>query len=620
MPSPYTEDALVQQTTADYLEQILGWESVYAYNKETFGPQGTLGRESNRDVVLTRYLREALVRLNPHFPDSAYDDALKHMVQVSSSQTLLATNKEKYLLLRDGVPVTYRKLSGERVKQSLRVVDFDAPENNHFLCVRELWIRGDLYQRRADILCFLNGIPVIFMELKNIHRRVREAYEKNFKDYLDTIPHLFHHNAFVVFANGIDAKLGSLTSRFEHCHEWKRLEEEAEGVVSMETLLKGVCAKASILDILENFILFDESSGKMRKIIARNHQFLGVNRAIAAVQNRAALDGKLGVFWHTQGAGKSYSIIFFTRKVHRKLGGDFTFLLLTDREDLDTQLYKTFAGCGVVDHDRDPCRAADGAHLGRLLSLQKTHVFSLIQKFHQDVTDTGGYTQRDNIIVITDEAHRTQYGNLALNLRNALPSASYMGFTGTPLFAYDEITRRVFGEYVSMYDFQRAVEDRATVPLYYDARGEKLHIVTQELNERVAATFASYDDLDSNEEAKLEKDLRREYHILTAGHRLDLVARDFVQHYATAWESGKVMFLCIDKLTCVRMYDLITAHWQKHLATLKADLKNALDEQDENHRARQIAWMEETLAAVIISKEQGEVDKFRREDLEFIHK
>jgi len=473
-PTPYTEDTLVQQTTAEYLEQQLGWESVYAYNNEDFGPDSLLGRESDREVVLTRALRTKIEELNPGLPASAYEDAVRQIVAVSATQTLSATNREKYELIKDGVQVTFRNAKGERVRERLRLVDFEYPEKNVFLCVREMWVRGDLYRRRADIVGFVNGLPLLFMELKNVSKDIRAAYEQNFLDYKDTVPHLFYHNALVVLANGVDAKLGSLTSRFEHFHEWKRLAEDQPGVVDMETLLKGVCGKENFLDLVENFIVFDDSAGQSRKILARNHQFLGVNRAIEAVRDRKYRNGKLGVFWHTQGSGKSYSMVMFTRKVHRKLGGNFTFLVLTDRDDLDTQIYKTFAGCGVVDNDRDPCRASSGDNLTQLLTQHKSYVFSLIQKFNQIVIEGEAYTQRDDIIVITDEAHRTQYGTLALNMRNALPNASYIGFTGTPLFKDDEITRRVFGEYVSTYDFQRAVEDKATVPLYYDARGDKL--------------------------------------------------------------------------------------------------------------------------------------------------
>ncbi len=618
MNAQYTEDTLVQQTTADYLQQALDWDSVYAYNNETFGPDSLLGRSSDREVVLTRYLRTKIVEFNPGLPDGAYDDAIRQITETVSTQSLLATNRDKYALIKDGVQVTFRNENGERVRQRLRVIDFEQPANNSFLCVRELWLRGDLYRRRADIVGFVNGLPLLFMELKNVTKDIRIAYEKNLADYRDTVPHLFHYNAIIVLANGLDAKIGTISSRFEHFHEWKRLAEDEVGEVDMETLLKGVCDKINLIDLIESFIVFDESAGGKRKILARNHQFLGVNRALEAVRDRQTRNGKLGVFWHTQGAGKSYSMVMFTRKVHRKLGGNFTFLILTDRDDLDTQIYKTFAGCGLVDNDRDPCRASSREHLEELLHQHKSFVFSLIQKFHQDVDPDKGYSQRDDIIVITDEAHRTQYGRLALNLRNALPNASYIGFTGTPLFKDDEITRKVFGDYVSTYDFQRAVEDKATVPLYYDARGDKLGVATQDLNERVSVKLEELEIEDIDVQQRLEQELRREYHIITAEKRLDQIARDFVRHYSTAWESGKAMFICIDKITCVRMYNLITKCWDKRICELQAGLSAITDEQEEIQRQRQIAWMRETRAAVVVSEEQGEVDKFRRWGLDII--
>lgn len=477
-------------------------------------------------------------------------------------------------------------------------------------------MRGDLYRRRADIVGFVNGLPLLFIECKNIHKNLKAAFEKNFSDYLDTIPHIFHHNAIVMFGNGEQAKIGTITSKWEHFHEWKRLAEEEPGAVDMETLLKGICDKGNFLDLLENFILFDESRGEPKKILAKNHQFLGVNRAIEAVCKRKELHGKLGVFWHTQGAGKSYSMVMFTRKVHRKLGGNFTFLVLTDRDDLDSQIYKTFAGCGVVDNDQVQCRASSGNHLSQLLAEHKAYIFSLIQKFNQKVDPGEGYTQRDDIIVITDEAHRTQYGTLAENMRNALPHASFIGFTGTPLFKEDQITRKVFGDYVSTYDFQRAVEDKATVPLYYDARGEKLGVAIGDLNERVAEKLEEFEIDDINVEQRLEKELKREYHIITAEKRLDQVARDFVQHYSTAWENGKSMMVCIDKITCVRMYNLINSHWEERIAELEAGLSSTSDDQEEIYLKRQIEWMRETRAAVVVSEEQGEVDKFRKSGLD----
>ena len=616
MGMAYTEDTLVQKTTAEYFEQALGWVSVYAYNNETFGPVSLLGREHDREVVLTRDLREALDTLNPGLPKEAYDDAVRQVVDYSTSQTLLDTNRDKYAMIRDGVRVNMRNAKGEIEKPTLRLIDFDNPENNRFLVVRELWVRGDIYRRRMDLIGFVNGLPLLFIECKNIHKDLKKAFDGNLSDYKDTVPHIFHHNAVVMLANGEKAKIGSISSKFEHFHDWKRLHEEDAGVVDMETLLKGVCSKANFLDLVENFIVFDESSGKVAKIVGKNHQFLGVNRAIGALIDRKARLGKLGVFWHTQGSGKSYSMVFFTRKVHRKIGGNFTFLVCTDRDDLDRQIYNTFAGCGVVNNDRDPCRASSGEHLRALLGEHKTHVFTLIQKFNQDVNPEEPWSQRDDVIVISDEAHRTQYGRLSLNMRNALPEASFIGFTGTPLFKNDELTKKVFGDYVSTYDFQRAVDDGATVPLYYDARGEKLGIATTDLNEKIAEVLETADLEGIDAEQRLEDEIKREYHVLTAGKRLDAVAKDFVWHYSTSWETGKAMIVYIDKITCVRLHMLVEFYWGERIRELEQT--KAADDQEEQYLKRQIAWMKATKSAVVISEEQGEVERFRKWDLDVL--
>ena len=616
MTPPLNEDTLVQATTSDYLEDHLGWENVFAYNNETFGKEGLLGRESDKDVVLTRYLGEALVKFNPGLPVAAYQDALRQITEAPVTENTLQINYEQYEQVKNGVLVQFRNTKGELVKKRLKVFDFDIPENNHFLCVRELWVRGDLYRRRADIVGFVNGLPLMFIECKTIHKDIRHAFEQNLSDYKDTVPHLFHHNAFVILGNGVDAKIGSISSKFEHFNDWKRLAEGDPGVVDMETLLKGICNKSDFLDLFENYTLFDESKGKLVKIVARNHQFIGVNRSIEAVKNREERKGKLGVFWHTQGSGKSYSIVFFARKIHRKLGGNFTFLICTDREDLDKQIYNTFAGCGLVDNDQDPCRAGSGNHLQELLNLHKSFVFTLVQKFNKDVDPDDPYSDRDDIIVITDEAHRTQYGRLSLNLRNALPNASYIGFTGTPLFSDDEITRRVFGDYISTYDFQRAVEDKATVPLYYDARGEKLGIATSDLNEKIAAKLEEMEIDDQDVSERLERELKRDYHIITAKSRLGNIAEDFVEHYSTGWENGKAMMVCIDKVTCVKMQELILKKWQCKIVELEKQLLKLDDEQAIMDMERKLAWVRETIIAVVVSEEQGEVDKFRKWDLD----
>lgn len=622
-----TEDTLVQQVTADYLLNELQWDASVMGMYERLGKEGDFGRESEKDVVLTRYLGEKLIALNPGLPEAVYQEALRLVCEMPSSTNILAVNKEKYLLHKHGVEVSYLNDKGDRVKKRLRLFDFDNYENNHFLLVREFWVKGDIYRRRADLVGFVNGIPLLFMEVKNVHKDIRAAYEQNLADYKDTIPHLFYHNAFIILGNGIDAKIGSVSSKFEHFNDWKRLKENEPGVVDMETLLKGTCSKTNLMDIFENFTLFDQSSGRLVKIVARNHQYLGVSRAIDAVINCGERLGKLGVFWHTQGSGKSYSIVFFAQMVHRKLGGNYTFVVLTDREDLDTQIYKTFAGSGVVDNDKDPCRADSGKTLKELIGQQKAFVFTLIQKFNEKVDPLKPYSKRDDIIVITDEAHRTQYGTLSLNMRNALPNASFIGFTGTPLFKDDEITKKVFGDYVSTYDFQRAVEDKATVPLYYDARGEELIFTDEDgnehtvadpkgINERIAEKLEELEIDDVDVQQRLERELKRDYHIITSTSRLDQIAQDFVAHYANGWETGKAMFVCLDKITCVRMHKLIDFYWLQEIKAKEKELSSAADEQDLAWRERQLAWMKETLMAVVVSEEQGEVAKFEKWDLD----
>lgn len=617
----YNEDTLVQQTTADYLKDKLGWDSVLAYNDETFGENGLLGRSSEKEVILTRYLKQALLKFNPNLPEKAYSEAIRLITEVSSSQNMYLINKEKYNFLRDGVPVEYKNEKNVLVKNKLLVFDFKEPANNHFLAVREMWVKGYLYRRRPDVIGFVNGIPLVFFEFKTITKDIRAAYKQNFKDYLDTIPHLFNHNALVILGNGKDAKYGSFYSKFEYFNEWKRLAEDEPGVVDMETLLKGMCNKKHLMDIFENYILFDESSDKPAKIIARNHQFLGVNKAFDAVGNRKEKEGKLGVFWHTQGSGKSYSIVFFTKKIHRKLGGNFTFLVCTDRDDLDGQIYETFAGCGEITGKPDQYRASSGEDLTDKLSKHSKYIFTMIHKFNKTVDPKNPYNTRDDIIVITDEAHRTQYGLLANNMRNALPNASYIGFTGTPLFKDDEITKTIFGDYISTYDFQRAVEDNATVPLYYDARGDKLEVSTTDLNRKIQEKMEELkideiDDIDTSQ--RLEKELKREYHVITAQSRLEKIAKDFVEHYSYQWQTGKAMFVCIDKITCVKMHKLIEGYWQDKITQLEKDLSKETDEQEAIELAGKIKWMKETIQAVVVSEEQGEVEKFRKWDLDII--
>src|SRR5579871_1364079 len=681
-----SEDRLVQKTFADHLEKVLGWESVYAWNDEIFGPTGTLGRNNTRDVVLVRDLRVAIERLNPELPAAAVDEAIDKLTKHNLSRSLMQHNQEFYNYVRDGVPVSYRDSLGQIRHAQARVIDFqngttNGQANNRFVAVRELKLTGlrtPGYNRRADLVCFVNGLPLVFIELKAVYKNIRAGFDGNLRDYMDenVIAHAFQHNAFLIVSNGHRARYGSITSQWEHFGEWKRLDERDKGKLEAEVLLDGMLAHDRLLDIVENFILFDGSKpGATRKVIARNHQVLGVNNAVRSVERQEDLRrefppdrrlkyrvvelppeeafdgdmlpvvqateeskerrvvklvesahpdlGRLGVFWHTQGSGKSYSMAFFAEKVRRRISAKFTFLLMTDRNDLDSQIYRTFVGCGIAD-ERTP-RATSGEILKALLQENHRFIFSLIHKFNQDVDPHKPYSTRDDIIVVSDEAHRTQAGKLARNMRLALPNASFIGFTGTPLFKHDNLTKRIFGTYVSRYDFKRAEEDGATVKLIYENRGEKLGIARLDLNDRIANAIEAA-DLDPDKEALLEKLLGQDYEIITADDRLEKIAADFVEHCSTRWESGKTMLVCIDKITCARMWQRIMPLWTQKLAAVKATISEkeveaaCLTDADERAQAAkdlawlrgQAVWMEETIIEIIISEAQNEVADFQK--------
>lgn len=626
----YSEDNLIEQTAIDLFFNQLGWDTLLAYNKEGFGEGSTLGRLNKKEVVLKQLFFEKLKEFNPNLPEQAYNQAYEKLIEESITKSLAEINYEKHQLLRNGIPVDFINEKGEQVKnKTLKVFDFDNADNNNFLAVRQLWIQGKSNrERRPDIIGFVNGIPLVFIELKNPTKNVREAYDHNFLDYIDVIPRLFHHNALVILSNGRESKIGSITSKYHHFHEWKRITEEDEGVVDLDRMIIGVCHKQRLLDILENFILFDNSLGKVVKLIARNHQFIGVNKAIENIQHKEQLyklgkisleeKQKLGVFWHTQGSGKSYSMVFFCQKIHHKFTGSYTFLIVTDRNELDTQIYGTFSGVGAVPQvkagAKDSLKANSGKHLRELLSSEHRYLFTLIHKFNFEEE----ITKRDNIIVISDEAHRTQGGQLAMNLRNALPNASFIGFTGTPLFKDDEITKRIFGDYVSRYDFKRSVDDGATVPLYYENRGEYLGLKNPVINEQIRAVIdAESEDLDSDQRSRVEQLFAREYPILTAKKRLDAIAKDAVWHFCNRGYKGKGMFVALDKLTAVRMYDLITHHWKLTVEQLEKEVaKGKYGDQELLEKSRELQWIKETEICVVVSSEQNEIQKFQKWDLD----
>ena len=611
MSYDYSENILVQESAGNFLRDELGWDVQFAYNTEVLGKNGTFGLESYKDILLSRYFKEALIKNNPWINENQIIEAQQVLEKRLSTSSLLQVNEEKYFLIRDGIPVTVKKPNGQTETKKAAVIDFQNPSNNYFLAIKELKIHGDLYRRRTDIVGFINGIPILFVELKKNTVDVQNAYEDNYTDYLDTIPHLFYYNAFLMLSNGTEAKVGTLGSKFEFFHEWKRLAEEDQGSVAIETMLRGICKKENFLDLFENFILFDHSDGHTAKILARNHQYLGVNEAMKAYSARKLNDGKLGVFWHTQGSGKSYSMVFFAKKVRRKMEGTPTFVILTDRDELNTQISDTFENCGLLGKDIKASQfiATSGDDLVKKLQGNPSFIFTLIQKFNKP-NEKPIYPDHD-IIIMSDEAHRSQYGIFADNMMKLLPTAARIGFTGTPLLSSDNITARTFGGYVSVYDFKRAVEDGATVPLYYENRGEKIvNLHNPEITNQILDAIENA-DLDVDQQDKLEAEFAKEIHLLTAEPRLKSIAQDFVNHYSDLWASGKAMFVCLNKVTCVRMYNYVQEYWKAEIKTIKLSLKYA-SQQESIELERKIKWMQETEMAVVISQEQNEIQTFKK--------
>jgi type I restriction enzyme R subunit len=617
MSYEYSEDNLIENATQDVLEE-LGWHVKTAWTKETFGENGLLGRENKSEVVLTRYLLAALQKLNPGLPVLAYQQAIEQLAQKSADKTLIQINKEKYNLFKEGVPVAFTNANNELEKRRLKVFDFEQAENNYFLAVRQLEVVGELYNRRPDVIGFVNGIPLLVIELKAHHQNIQNAFTDNITDYKDSIPYLFYYNAFIILSNGTDAKVGTLTSKYKYFLDWKRINEEDEGIVKMETMFKGTCAKQNMIDIFENFLLFDDSGGDIVKIMAKNHQFIGVNKVIHQAKNIEELQGKLGVFWHTQGSGKSYSMVFVSQKIHRKFGGAYTFLIVVDRSELERQLYDTYTGVGAVNSKNVVASSRD--HLRELLKENHRYVFSLIHKFSIDPKVESEYpliTDRKNIIVISDEAHRTQSGTFARNMRfHGIPNASYLGFTGTPIIKdEEELTKNIFGEYVSVYDFKRAIVDGATLPLRYLNRGEKLNLDNPALDEQMIAALEN-EEIDDDQKRKLTYLFQKNYPILTAEKRLNDIAKDLVWHFNERGYQGKAMLVALDKPTAVRMYDLIRKYWAEYTTELKQKIAKANDIEEEQELKRKLKKVEETEVCVIVSSEQNEVEKFGKMNLD----
>ena len=588
----------------------LGWESLNAYN-ETLGPDGTLGRDNKSEIFLVLRLKAAIKRLNPGMPADAIDQAVAEITKPRTAMHYARANQQIHSLIRDRVEVAVRQPDGTTLPEKLTVVDWENPENNDFLLVSQLWVHSDLYHRRTDLIGFVNGIPLVFIELKASHRNLKHAYDDNLRDYRDAIPHLFIPNGFLVLSNGADSKVGTITSDWEYFSEWKKINSEGEeGSVSLETVIRGMCTKERLLDLIENFVAFQDRPGGFVKLLARNHQYLGVNNALARMEELRHAPpeerGKLGVFWHTQGSGKTLSMLFFSQKVLRKMPGNWSFVIVTDRDDLDDQAHKEFLWAGVVTEKH--VRATGSTHLRQLLAEDHRYVFTLIHKFRTEKGETHPVvSDRDDVIVITDEAHRTQYDTLALNMRNALPNAGFLGFTGTPLIAGEERTREVFGDYVSIYNFAASAADHATVPLYYEDRIPQLQIDNPTFGDDLLAIVEDA-ELDETQERQLARTLGQQYELITREDRLEAVAEDIVSHFLGRGFPGKAMVVSIDKVTAVRTFDKVQRFWAERIErNQQALLEGDLAPEQEDLLVGEISFMRSTDMAVVISQSQNEI-------------
>lgn len=565
-------------------------------------------------------LKASLVKINPHIPESIIDDVEKTLIRDFTGTDIVATNYDLYNKIRNQIKVKVRR-NGRDDFDFVKLVDFDTPTNNTFTAVSQMWIQGKLYWRRPDVLIFVNGLPLVFIELKNSVVKVEEAYNKNLQNYIKDIPNLFAFNQICVLSNGLETRLGAFNATYDYFFEWLKVDSEKEkpdraGIrdsgVSIVYFIDGLLKKERLVDYIENFVLFDN---RKYKIIAKNHQYLGVNNLVRAVERKEELKGKLGVFWHTQGSGKSYSMVMFARKVKRKITGNFTFLVITDRDDLDTQIHKNFVRTEVIGNN-DECQPKNGEQLRDFLQKNKEFVFTLIHKFRYDKTKKYPVlSTRNDIFVMVDEAHRTQYKDLAENMRAALPNANFIAFTGTPLLGSKRLTNQWFGDYVSEYNFAQSVEDGSTVPLFYSRRVPEVGLTNDFLDDDVVDIIEE-ENLNDDEARLLENSASRILEVIKRDDRLEKIAKDIAHHFPRRGFLGKGMVVSVDKYTAVTMYNKVQHYWAEEKKTIIAERNTAKTKDDRARLTAILDYMNHVEMAVIISEEADEVKKFASKGLD----
>jgi type I restriction enzyme R subunit len=586
-------------------------------------PDGT-GRASKKECVLPDILLRSLKQINPTIEDKYIEQIVKDLRRDFTGTDMTATNYKLYQQLRNGIKITVRR-NGKEDFDFVKLIDFDDPTKNTFTAVSQMWIQGRVYFQRPDILIFVNGLPLVFIELKNSIVKVEEAYNKNLLNYRNFIPNLFAFNQICVLSNGLETKLGAFNATYDYFFEWLKVNDERESPdrkqlaeadnaadSSVRYFVDGLLDKNRLIDYIENFILFENQS---IKIIAKNHQYLGVNNLMESVKNRRELNGKLGVFWHTQGSGKSYSMVMFARKVRRKIEGNFSFLIITDRVDLDTQIHKNFMRTEVIG-SKEECQPKNRRQLREYLQTNKAFIFTLIHKFgYEKGKKYPVLSERDDIIVLVDEAHRTQYKDLAENMRTALPNANYIAFTGTPLLGSKRLTNQWFGDYVSEYNFAQSVEDGSTVPLYYSRRVPEVGLENDFLDDDIVDIIED-ENLNEDETRLLENSSSRILEVIKRDDRLDKIAQDIAHHFPRRGFLGKGMVVSVDKYTAVKMYDKVQHYWKIERQKIVQE-RNAAKTQEEQDRLKNILnYMDSVEMAVIISEEQDEVEKFKKQGLD----
>lgn len=621
MKSFISEDDIEQAICNRLSQPEYGWKRIECDARvEAQNEVSITGRANPSECILPDILLASLKRINPQIEETVLQNIVHDLRKDFTGTDMVDTNYSLYQKIRNGIKVPIRK-NGKEDFDIVKLIDFDAILLNDFHCVNQMWIKGHYRYRRPDVLLFVNGLPVVFIELKNSTVKIEEAYNKNLTSYRQDIPNIFAFNQICVLSNGLQTKIGAWGSKFEFFFEWLRVDDEKEKLnreqieehgLSVTNLIDGLFRKKRLLDYIENFVFFDN---KRIKIIAKNHQYLGVNNLMKSVRNREKLNGKLGVFWHTQGSGKSYSMVMLVRKVKRKLHGNFTFLVITDREDLDDQIHKTFVRTEVIGN-KEECQPKNSTQLRDFLRTNKPMVFTLIHKFQYDKTKKYPLlSDRKDIFVLVDEAHRTQYKQLAENMHTGLPNANYIAFTGTPLLGSKRLTNQWLGDYVSEYNFAQAIEDGSTVPLFYSRRVPEVGLTNNWLDTDIDQ-ICEEENLNGREKELLENSSSRILEVIKREERLDRIAKDIAHHFPRRGFMGKGMVVSVDKYTAVRMYDKVQKYWAEEKKALVKERNEAKTREEREKINAMLAYMNKVEMAVVISKEDGEEGKFAVQGLD----